>query len=94
MQALFGQAHESMVNMFGTEDMHDNGHQEYFFYGIQYPSPVAGYDELVVHDTCGRSIPIDIDSIDSMIDALEYIRDYAEMVRSEDTVVSFYGNDE
>lgn len=90
MEALFGQAHESMVQMFGTEGLHDNGHDEYFYYGIQYPSETAGYDEFVIYDGCERSIPVDIESIDSLINALQYIRNYAEMVRGEvDTVVSF-----
>lgn len=90
MEALFGQAHESMVQMFGVEGLHDNGHDEYFYYGIQYPSETAGYDEFVIYDGCERSIPVDIESIDSLINALQYIRDYAAMVRGEvGTVVSF-----
>lgn len=90
MQALFGQAHESMVNMFGVDGLHDNGHDEYFYYGIEYPSSTAGYDEFVIYDGCERSIPVDIESIDSMIAALEYVRHYAEMVMgTEGTVVSF-----
>lgn len=90
MHALFGQAHESMVNMFGADGLHDNGHDEYFYYGIEYPNSAAGYEEFVVYDGCGRSIPVDIDSIDSMIEALEYIRNYSEAIRNDaNTVVSF-----
>lgn len=90
MKALFGQAHESMVQMFGSEDLFENDNDEYFYYGIEYPTETAGYDEFVVYDSCNRSIPIDIESIDSLINALEYIRSYAEMIRGdENTVISF-----
>lgn len=89
MQVLFGRVDSDTVNTFGSDDLHHNGHDEYFYYGIQYPAQLGGYDECVIHDTCGREIPVDVESLDSLIEALIYVRDYAAMVHNEDTVVSF-----
>lgn len=91
MDALFGQVSNEDVVNFGSEGLLENG-GDFFHYGVEYPSSIAGLDEFVIYDTCGRNIPVDIESVQSLIDALEFVRDAYETVNElvdQDCVISF-----
>jgi len=44
-----------------------------YYYGVEFGSNVGGIDEVCIFDGCDRSIPIDIESVEPMIKALERI---------------------
>ena len=42
-----------------------------FYYGVEYGSNIGGFDEVVVYDGVGRMVPIHIQAVPELIEALE-----------------------
>lgn len=71
MQIYFGAVPQDEVfdadAMFVSEHDNDN----YFYYGIEYGSNPGGTDEVLVYDGLDRCVPVDIESVPAMIEALQ-----------------------
>lgn len=52
--------------MFASEQDDDN----YFYYGVEYGSNPGGTEEVMIYDSIGRMVPIDMASVPALIEAL------------------------
>ncbi len=43
----------------------------YFYYGVEFGSNPGGVNEVMIFDGCDRTVPIDIESVPALIEALE-----------------------
>lgn len=62
MRIYFGEASDRDVEVFGTEGLLEN-RGSYFNYMVEYGSNSGGLDDVVIHDGCGRSIPVSVDHL-------------------------------
>lgn len=71
MNIYFGAEHlDSIIDptgMFTCPGVND----AMFYYGVEYGSNPGGTDEVRIFDGCDRTIPVDIESVESLIKALE-----------------------
>jgi hypothetical protein len=42
-----------------------------FYYGVEFGSNAGGINEVVIFDGCERTVPIDVESVPALIDALQ-----------------------
>lgn len=64
--------------MFASPDTPDH----LFYYGVEYGSNPGGLDEISIFDGCDRSVPIDMEALPALIEALNrvYITHRALMI--------------
>jgi hypothetical protein len=43
----------------------------YFYYGVEFGSNPGGVNEVMIFDGCDRTVPIDIESVPDLIEALQ-----------------------
>ncbi len=97
MQLYFGSTNENVAeqNLYEVDFNPNHG----FYFSIEVGSNPGVLDDLILSDTCGRSMPIDLESVPSLIAALERVLELrdkvlnavelSEYVLSEDTEESF-----
>jgi hypothetical protein len=75
MKIYFGSQHKDVV--FDTDGMfHSEAEPDfYFYYGLEFGSNAGGIDEVLIFDGCDRTVPIDIESVPDLIEALQYCYD-------------------
>ena len=80
MKIYFGSQHKDVV--FDTDGMfHSEAEPDfYFYYGIEFGSNVGGIDEVLIFDGCERKIPVDINSVPALIEALQRCYDMHEQL--------------
>lgn len=92
MQIYFGAANiDDLIDptgMLACPEINDT----LFYYGVEYGSNPGGTEEVRIYDGCDRSIPVDIESVESLITALEGVlaNHYALQVAKniEDNVIN------
>jgi hypothetical protein len=71
MKIYFGSQEQDSVldddGMFYTSTEPDH----YFYYGVEFGSNPGGVNEVTIFDGCERTVPIDIESIPALIEALQ-----------------------
>jgi hypothetical protein len=71
MKIYFGSQEKDSVldtdGMFQTESEPDFC----FYYGLEFGSNAGGTNEVVIFDGCERTIPVDIESVPTLIEALQ-----------------------
>jgi hypothetical protein len=71
MKIYFGsQERDSVLDddgMFNTDSEPDFC----FYYGVEFGSNAGGINEVLIFDGCDRTIPIDIESVPALIEALQ-----------------------
>ena len=75
MKIYFGKADPHDVSMFGDDGMFTierNGETHWFYQGVEHGTNPGGLDEVRIFDGCNRSIPISIDQIPELVEALNY----------------------
>jgi hypothetical protein len=72
MKIYFGSQHKDVV--FDTDGMfHSEAEPDfYFYYGLEFGSNAGGIDEVLIFDGCDRTVPIDIESVPDLIEALQH----------------------
>ena len=56
----------------GTEDLFGpDDYDNYFYNSVEFGTNPGGLDEVTIHDTCGRLMPISVDSIPDLVTALQ-----------------------
>lgn len=93
MKYYFGQIPAGDADMFGDELFVDAGDA---YYGmVEFGTNPGGIDDFVISDTAGRSIPLSIDHIDTIIQVLEDIKNTLDQVQTgKDALVAIYNPDE
>jgi len=75
MKIYFGSQHKDVVfdtnGMFYTITEPDF----YFYYGLEFGSNPGSTDEVLIFDGCERKIPVDIESVPALIEALQHCYD-------------------
>lgn len=75
MQIYFGRANERDVEQFGDEGMFQvqrNGKTLWFYQGVEHGTNPGGIEEVRIFDGCNRSIPISVEQIPELVEALNY----------------------
>lgn len=100
MNIYFGAVKKSEVEdedgMYVAEDAPNH----MFYYGVEYGTNPGGTDEVLIFDGCDRSVPIDIENVPALIQALaryykvytglslaEQIKEQVEDVYAEESIV-------
>lgn len=59
---------------------------QYYWNYVEFGTNAAGTDEFVIHDGCERLMPICVDKIDDLIEALEQVRSmHQSIIKGEQT---------
>ena len=73
MKIYFGA--QPLANLYDTDGMFacDDAPEHLFYYGVEFGSNCGGLDEVMIFDGCDRNLPVDIESIPSLMTALSRI---------------------
>jgi hypothetical protein len=81
MQIYFGKASDEVVDATGFNGLFISKDSESFYtYGIDFGT--RDTDEITIYDGLDRRVPIDVDSIDDLIAALERVQEYRDQVKA------------
>jgi hypothetical protein len=91
MRAFFGNACD-LVDEVGTagtfEIRTESGNSKFFHYCIEHGSNPGGLEEFVLSDACGRSVPVDIESLGELISALQDLQDRVDLFNNAQEVLN------
>jgi hypothetical protein len=81
MQIYFGKATDEVIDATNYSGLFIGQDSESFYtYGIDFGT--VDTDEIIIYDGFDRRVPIDVDSIDELISALEKVKDLIDEVKS------------
>jgi len=80
MNIYFGEA----IDDFDTSELFQVD-DKYFYYKIS----VSPDNELIISDTCNRYIPISVESLNSLINAINYVTPHMEFINLLDSDTNF-----
>jgi hypothetical protein len=81
MQIYFGKATDDVVDATGLNGLFVSKDSESFYiYGIDFGT--RDTDEIIIYDGLDRRVPIDVDSIEDLISALEKVQEYRDQVKA------------
>lgn len=75
MKIYFGKADPQDIVTFGDEGVFKlvrGDETQYFYQGVEHGTNAGGIDEVAIFDGCNRKIPIAIDQIPELVEALNY----------------------
>ena len=76
MNIYFSEASIEDIESFGDEGtfiaMDANDEPRYFYNGVEHGTNPGGIEEVRIYDGCNRSIPISVDNIPELIEALQF----------------------
>lgn len=76
MKINFAQANHEDIDVFGDDNLFGPDEYGNFYYNcVEYGTNPGGLEEVTIHDTCNRYMPIAIESIPELIKCLEYVYD-------------------
>lgn len=71
MKIYFSQIPDHDIDSFGDDEvLGPNQHGDYFYNQVEFGTNAGGVDEVAISDTCGRYVPICVDSIPDLVRAL------------------------
>jgi hypothetical protein len=80
MQIYFGKASDDIIDATGFNGLFVGTDSESFYtYGIDFGT--MGTDEITIYDGLDRRVPIDVESIEDLIIALEKVQEYRDRVK-------------
>ena len=92
MKINFAQVPAHDVDVFGDDNLFGPDESGNFYYNVlEFGTNAAGTEEVVIHDTCERIMPIAVDSIPELITALGECYKIALALKSAE-VISDYVN--
>ena len=76
MNIYFSEASQDDIDSFGDEGtfvtVDGDGDTRYFYNGVEHGTNPGGIEEVRIYDGCNRSIPIAVDNIPDLIEALQF----------------------
>ena len=69
------------VEAFGTSDLYEDN-CKFYYNAVEFGSNAGGIEDFVIMDTCNRSIPLSVTSIDSLIASLLHIQSAIQALNS------------
>ena len=97
MKIYFGKADLHDVEQFGDEGMFSiekNGKTNWFYQGVEHGTNAGGLDEVRIFDGCNRSIPISIDQVPGIVEALNYCYNNYQSITHGNSLVERIESDE
>lgn len=71
MKIYFNQVPDTDVEFFGDSGIFGPNDADNFFYNyVEFGSNAAGFEEVVVADGCDRMVPINMDAVPDLVEAL------------------------
>jgi len=93
MKYFIGQVPATDVINFGTEDLFEYN-DDYYYNTIEFGTNSGGMEDFVISDTVGRSVPISIEHINVLIEALQDIQESLEAIQAGKNAEEFINSDE
>lgn len=93
MKYFIGQVPAIDVINFGTDDLFEYG-GDYYYNVIEFGTNPGGMEDFVISDTVGRSLPISIEHISVLIEALEDIQGSLESIQVGKNAEEFINSNE
>jgi hypothetical protein len=81
MKYYFGRVPCEDVNSFGTEGLFEYG-QDFFYNQVEIGTTPGGSEDYVISDSVGRSIPLSVDHLSTLIEVLENIQENLEVIKN------------
>lgn len=72
MNIYFGRAQQDEFDFSDLFRVKTDGGTEYFYQAVEFGTNPGGLDEVRIYDTCNRSIPICVESIPELVEALNH----------------------
>lgn len=75
MRIYFSPANTADVDQFGDEGLFTvgvNEDKQYFYQAVEFGTNAGGLEEVRIFDTCNRSIPIAVETIPQLVEALNH----------------------
>lgn len=97
MKIYFGKADQHDVGLFGDEgtfSIDRNGETFMFYQGVEHGTNPGGMDEVRIFDGCNRSIPISIEQVPELIEALTYCYNNYNTINQGSNLVTRIESDE
>lgn len=95
MKINFGQVPAEDVDTFGDEDLYGPDENGNFYYNtVEYGTNPGALEEVAIHDGCGRYMPISVDHIPDLIQALEHLYDIHQAIVKSETILKTALSDE
>ena len=76
MHIYFGEIPDEDLDFYedeGVLTLSKNGETRFFNYGVEVGSNNGGVEDVVVYDSIGRSVPIEVDAIPELIKSLKLV---------------------
>ncbi len=86
MIIYFSKADPIDLQMFGSEGTFQAG-DAFYYNGVEFGTNPGGMDEVRIFDSCGRSVPLCVEQIGELIEALQHCRrmcDRIEQAREDE----------
>lgn len=102
MNIYFGRAEQCEFDLGDTFEVYRNNKIEHYYHAVEFGTNAGGLEEVCIHDTCGRSIPISVDTIPHLVEALLHCFNLQERLntaqeaieRAETNTIAISENDE
>lgn len=72
MNIYFGRAPEDEFDFSDLFEIERNGETEHYYQAVEFGTNPGGTDEVRIYDTCNRSVPISVDTIPELVEALNH----------------------
>lgn len=93
MKYLFAQVQPQDVDMFGRDELFE-ADGEYFYNQVEIGTNPGGMEDFTISDTCNRSIPLSVDSIDALIEVLQEIKASIQTIQDGEAMLQAMFNNE
>lgn len=81
MNIYFSRAPEFELDTDDLFEVERNGELQYYYQAVEFGTNPGGLDEVRIHDTVGRSVPICIETIPELVEALQHCFNLHEKFR-------------
>ena len=75
--------------MFASSDCSDH----LFYYGVEFGSNPGGFEDLVIYDGIGRSLPVDIESVPALIRTLQQVLEASKNIDYLENLKEYISNE-
>ncbi len=87
MKVYFSEATYSDIQEFGDEGVftvETEAGPRYFYCGVEHGTNAGGMDEVAIFDGCDRMVPIAVENIPSLVEALNYCYNNVQKIKESE----------
>ena len=93
MKYFIGQVPAADLTKFGSDGLFKHN-DEYYYNVIEFGTNPGGMEDFVVSDSIGRSVPLSIEHISVLIEALTHIQDSLDSIKTGKEAEEFISSNE